>query len=180
MFSSALAWKSFELRISLLIFSYRRFAQLVAVVDFEVCLLTCSSFLSLSFRFELRSSWVIFCWSFSMSSAFACSSGLNVVELSADVSFPISSTFVGTVTNPRAPRLRSFSRMSMKFCENLWRNERISVNLWSTWGKFLCISWINWIRIRSPRTASNCRKPKKIPKKSETNWKLSGRDEETT
>lgn len=85
--------------------------------------LTWSSFISFSFKFEFNISCVIFCWSFNISSVFDCSSGLNVVvvsvTLSADVSFPISSLLLGTETNPRAPRLRSFSRMSMKFCENL-------------------------------------------------------------
>ena len=89
-----------------------------------ILFLTCKSFLSFSLRLEFKSSCVIFCWSLSISSAFAWSSGLNVVAttvvLSPDVSFP-SSVFVGTVTNPRAPRLRSFSRISMKFCENLFK-----------------------------------------------------------
>lgn len=123
-FSSALALKSFELRISLLIFSWNIAAISCssAINIGKVFHLTWSSFLSFSFKLELRSSCVIFCWSFSISSAFPCSSGLIVVAtvaLSADVSFPISSVFVGTVTKPRAPRFRSFSRMSMKFWENL-------------------------------------------------------------
>lgn len=91
--------------------------------------LTCSSLRSPSSKFELSSSSVIFFCSFSMSSNIACSSGLRVVdicvvvEVSSAVSFPSNSDFDGgTDTNSRAPRFNSFSRMSMKFCENLWNN----------------------------------------------------------
>lgn len=138
---------------------------------------TCSSFLSFSLRFEFRSSCVIFCCNFSISSAFACSSGVMVVTvvLSADVSFPSSSVLVGTVTNPRAPRFRSFSRMSIKFCENLAVNGNF---LWliyethSNWTFLFCISWINWIRIPFPCSAvpPEPNREGKVTEKSGTNW----------
>lgn len=87
---------------------------------------TCNSCISFSCTLELKISLLIISWSSSKSSGLNGLLLLLLFEFSL-VSFTSSASsfssifgyFNGIETRPRAPRLRSFSRMSMNVCENL-------------------------------------------------------------
>lgn len=117
---------SLQIGFFLISFSYisHRFKIIIKLIFKCVC--TCNSCISFSCTFELKISLLIISCNSNRSSGLNGLLLLLLFEFSL-VSFISSASsfssifgyFNGIETRPRAPRLRSFSRMSMNVCENL-------------------------------------------------------------